>query len=94
MVDGGYDVSDYRDIAPEYGTLDDFKELLEGAHQRDLKVILDFVPNHTSDEHDWFIKSVNREEKYANYYLWGDAKYDEDGNRLPPSNWVGNIFLN
>ncbi|CAG9764642.1 unnamed protein product [Ceutorhynchus assimilis] len=93
MVDGGYDISDYRDIAPEYGTLDDFKKLLEDAHERKLKVVLDFVPNHSSDQHIWFKKSINKEEGYNEYYLWADAKYDSEGNRGPPNNWLS-VFQN
>ncbi|XP_049791269.1 maltase 2-like [Schistocerca nitens] len=87
MADYGYDISDYRDIDPLFGTMEDFEALLEGAHQRDIKVILDFVPNHSSDEHEWFIASSDptheNYEKYKDYYVWVDAK--EDGS--VPNNW-------
>lgn len=53
-----------------------------------IKVLLDFVPNHTSDEHQWFIKSVNKIEPYTNYYIWKDPIIDKNGNRTPPNNWV------
>lgn len=83
-VDAGYDISDYRDVDEIFGNLDDFKSLLKSAHDNGLRVILDFVPNHSSDEHEWFAKSVNREAGYENYYVWVDP--DESGK--PPSNWL------
>lgn len=92
QVDQGYDISDYRDVDPDYGTMDDLKELISKAHAKKIKVILDFVPNHTSDQHQWFIDSVNGVEEYRDYYVWANAKVDDDGNRVPPNNWV-NIFL-
>lgn len=83
QYDCGYDVSDYRTVAPEYGTLDDFKSFLDGAHQRGLKVILDLVLNHTSHEHPWFIESrSSRENPKRDWYIWRDGK---DGG--PPNNW-------
>jgi len=82
-ADCGYDISDYMNINPEYGTLEDFKRVLEGAHQRDMKVIMDLVVNHTSDEHEWFEKSRRRIEPYTDYYIWKDAK--PDGSL--PNNW-------
>nr|XP_017106079.2 maltase A1 [Drosophila bipectinata] len=89
MVDFGYDISDFFDIQPEYGTLDDFKALIRRANELDLKIILDFVPNHSSDENDWFVKSVNREKGYEDYYVWHDGKTNaETGEREPPSNWL------
>uniref|UniRef100_V5I8D9 alpha-glucosidase n=1 Tax=Anoplophora glabripennis TaxID=217634 RepID=V5I8D9_ANOGL len=87
QVDQGYDISDYRDIDPDYGTLDDLKELLELAKALGIKIILDFVPNHTSDQHEWFQKSVAKEEGYEDFYVWHDGKV-VDGTRVPPNNWL------
>src|ERR1700685_182316 len=75
MRDFGYDVSDYCDIDPPFGTLEDFDALLAAAHARGLRVILDFVPNHTSDRHPWFQES--RSSKLSakrDWYVWRDAK--------------------
>ena len=89
MKDFGYDISDFRDIDPIFGTLDDFKDLLNAAHDKGLKIVLDFVPNHSSDLHEWFQKSVKREEPYTDFYVWEDAiGVDNDGNPIPPNNWV------
>jgi alpha-glucosidase len=84
MVDFGYDISDYTDIHPMFGTLDDFTALLTDAHRRGLKVILDFVPNHTSDQHPWFQESrASRTNPTRDWYIWRDAKPDGS----PPNNW-------
>lgn len=89
QADFGYDISDYRDIHYEYGTLEDFEELLEECNRNNLKLILDFVPNHSSDEHDWFKKSESRVPGYENYYIWRDGKHDNHTNLMvPPTNWV------
>ena len=89
MKDFGYDISDFVDIDPIFGDLHDFKSLLDAAHERDLKVLLDFVPNHSSDEHEWFKKSVAMEEPYSDYYVWLDPKgIDDSGSPIPPNNWV------
>ena len=86
-VDNGYDISDYQDINPEYGNLDDFENLLKEAHKRGLKIVIDLVVNHTSTEHKWFIESrKGRENSYHDYYIWRDGK---DGKA--PNNW-GSIF--
>ncbi len=78
MKDFGYDVSDYTAVDPLYGTLEDFDRLVEAAHARGLKVILDFVPNHTSDEHPWFRESrSSRDNPKRDWYIWRDA----------PNNW-------
>lgn len=77
--DCGYDISDYQSVAPEYGTLDDFSMFLSESHQRGLRVILDLVLNHTSDEHPWFLQSKSsRENPKADWYVWVDT---------PPNNW-------
>jgi alpha-glucosidase len=85
MADFGYDVSDYCGVDPLFGTLADFDRLLQGAHARGLKVILDFVPNHTSDRHPWFQQSrADRTNPRRDWYIWRDAK--PDGGL--PNNWV------
>ena len=74
MEDFGYDISDYRDIAKEFGTLEDIKRLIKELHKAKIKLVMDLVVNHTSSEHEWFKKSVKREGKYADYYHWEDKK--------------------
>lgn len=86
-VDNGYDISDYQSIDERYGTLDDFKELLEKAHARGIRLIMDMVLNHTSDEHHWFKESrKSKDNRYRDYYIWRPAK-----NGKEPNNW-GNYF--
>jgi alpha-glucosidase len=88
MADFGYDVADYCGIDSTFGTLADFDELLQAAHERGLKLILDFVPNHTSSEHPWFLESrSSRDNPKRSWYLWRDAA--EDGG--PPNNWLSNF---
>ncbi len=82
-VDCGYDISDYMDIAEEFGGMDAFKKVLDGAHARGMKVIMDLVINHTSTEHEWFQKSRQRIEPYTDYYIWRPAK----PNGKLPNNW-------
>lgn len=83
MVDNGYDISDYQDINPEFGTMEDFDELLKEAKKREMKIILDLVVNHTSDEHRWFKEAIkNPKSKYRQYYIF---KKGNEGN--PPNNW-------
>jgi alpha-glucosidase len=83
QFDCGYDIADYKNVAPEYGTLAEFKTFLAGAHQRGLRVILDLVLNHTSDQHSWFIESrSSRENPKRDWYVWRDGV---DGG--PPNNW-------
>ncbi len=85
MADFGYDISDYCGIDPLFGSLEDFDRLLQEAHRRGLKVILDFVPNHTSDQHPWFQASrSSRTDGKRDWYIWRDAKADGG----PPNNWV------
>lgn len=83
----GYDVSDFRDVDPIFGTLDDFEELIETAHEKGLKVVIDFVPNHTSIKHEWFTKSEGRE-GYEEFYVWRNAS--DDGGF--PNNWVSDYI--
>ena len=86
-ADYGYDISDYMDIHPDYGNLEVFRQVLDGAHARGLKVFMDLVVNHTSDEHKWFIESrKSKDNPYHDYYYWRKGK--RRGNRLlPPNNW-------
>ncbi len=86
QADYGYDIADYCNINSEYGTLDDFKELLSLAHEKGLKVIMDLVINHTSDQHDWFKKSCARIEPYTDFYIWRKGK-GKDGKKAP-NNWM------
>lgn len=86
LVDFGYDVSDFLSINPEYGMMDDFEYLIQQADEHELKIILDLIPNHSSDEHEWFNNSVQRIEPFTNYYVWHEGKNEGDEN-LPPSNW-------
>jgi alpha-glucosidase len=77
--DCGYDISDYTDVAPEYGTLDEFKNFMAESHKRNIRVILDLVLNHTSDQHSWFLESKSgRDNPKADWYVWVDT---------PPNNW-------
>ncbi|RFU63272.1 alpha-glucosidase [Bacillus sp. V59.32b] len=81
--DNGYDISDYQDIMEEFGTMSDFDELLEEVHKRDMKLILDLVINHTSDEHPWFIESrSSKDNPKRDWYIWSDGK-----NGKEPNNW-------
>ena len=85
MLDFGYDVSDYRDVDPMFGTLDDFDALIERAHNLGLKVLIDLVLSHSSDQHPWFIESrETRDNPKADWYVWADAKPDGS----PPNNWL------
>jgi len=85
MADFGYDISDYTDIHPLFGTMADFDELLEEAHQKNIKVILDLVPNHTSDQHPWFLESrSSTDNPKRDWYIWKDAR--QDGSE--PNNWL------
>jgi len=88
MADFGYDVADYCDVDPLFGTLADFDRLVEAAHARGMKVIIDYVPNHTSDQHAWFKESrSSRNNPKRDWYIWRDAKPDGS----PPNNW-GSAF--
>jgi alpha-glucosidase len=88
MKDFGYDVADYCDIDPMFGDLATFDRLLAAAHQRNIKVIIDWVPNHTSDQHEWFIESRSRRDNpKRDWYIWRDAQPDGS----PPNNW-GSFF--
>ncbi len=85
MKDYGYDISDYCDIDPMFGTLDDFDQLIETAHELDLRIIFDLVLSHTSDQHPWFAESrASRDNARSDWYVWADARADG----TPPNNWL------
>ena len=85
--DNGYDISDYRDIMDYFGNIADFDELLEAAHKRGLKILMDLVVNHSSDEHKWFIESKkSKDNPYRDYYIWHEGKNGE-----VPNNWGGSF---
>jgi len=89
MADFGYDVANYCDVDSIFGTLDDFKALLAAAHELDIRVLVDLVPNHTSDEHPWFTAArQSKDNAYSDWYIWRDAlSVDGAGNPQPPNNW-------
>ena len=83
QYDNGYDIADYRNIDPRYGTMEDFDELVREAAKRGMYLMMDMVLNHTSTEHEWFQKALKGDPKYRNYYIFKKGK-----NGLPPTNWV------
>ncbi|KAF2083473.1 glycoside hydrolase family 13 protein [Saccharata proteae CBS 121410] len=88
QADMGYDVSDYKDIDPRYGTLEDVDHLISEVKKRDMKVMMDLVVNHTSDQHSWFLESRSSlDNPKRDWYIWKKPKYDSSGNRQPPNNW-------
>ena len=91
MDDNGYDVRNFFDVAKEFGTMEDVRTLIDKAHELGIKVILDYVLNHTSDEHPWFVESrSSKENPYRDYYIWDDGKM-KDGIKVEPTNW-GSFF--
>ncbi|KAJ8874364.1 hypothetical protein PR048_025212 [Dryococelus australis] len=88
MVDFGYDVTNQTQIDPIFGTMEDFMTLLKKTKQLGLKLIMDFIPDYTSDQHEWFKKSAKKIDPYTDYYIWLDGKIDNStGKRSPPNNW-------
>lgn len=86
--DNGYDISDYQDIMDEFGTMEDFDEMLAAAHERGIRIVMDLVVNHTSDEHKWFVESrKSTDNEYRDYYIWREGKDAQ----TPPNNW-GSCF--
>ena len=86
--DNGYDISDYQAIMTEFGTMEDFDDMLREAHERGIKIMMDLVVNHTSDEHRWFVESrKSKDNPYRDYYIWREGK----GEKMPPNNW-GSCF--
>ena len=88
--DNGYDVSDYLEVHPDFGTLDDFFELSKALKEAGIRLIIDMVLNHSSDEHAWFVESSkSKEGPYSNYYIWKDASgTDSQGHPIAPNNWT------
>ena len=85
--DNGYDISNYQAIMKEFGTMEDFEEMLQIAHEKGIKLVMDLVVNHTSDEHPWFVESrSSRENPYRDYYIWREPKAGKE-----PNNW-GSCF--
>ena len=85
MLDFGYDVADYTDVDPLFGTMADFDDLLAAAHERGIRIVVDYVPNHTSNRHAWFVESrSSRDNPKRDWYFWRDAKTDGS----PPNNWI------
>src|SRR3954453_23263764 len=85
MADFGYDVADYRDVDPIFGTLADFDALLAAAHERGIRVVVDWVPNHSSDRHEWFVESrSSRDNPRRNWYVWRDGAAGGG----PPKDWL------
>ncbi|MEI0488228.1 alpha,alpha-phosphotrehalase [Brachyspira pulli] len=85
--DNGYDVADYYNVDPSYGTMEDVEELIKEAKKRNIDIMFDMVFNHTSTEHEWFKKAINGEEKYKNYYIFKKGRV-VNGKKEPPTNWV------
>ena len=87
QMDNGYDISDYQAIHEEFGTMADWEALLAEVHDRDMRLVMDLVVNHTSNQHAWFRKSRERDPAYEDYYIWREGDTDEDGDPVPPNNW-------
>lgn len=89
QADMGYDIADYEDMDPKYGTLADMDELIAGLKERSMKLMMDLVVNHTSDQHAWFLDSrASKSSKKRDWYIWKSPRFDKDGNRQPPNNWA------
>ncbi|EMF16754.1 glycoside hydrolase family 13 protein [Sphaerulina musiva SO2202] len=89
QVDMGYDIADYEDMDPKYGTLADIDELIAGLKDRGMKLMMDLVVNHTSDQHAWFLDArSSKSSTHRDWYIWKPARYDKDGKRQPPNNWA------
>ena len=96
MVDGGYDISDYKSVHPNLGTLEDIDEMMNASHEHGIRVMIDLVTNHTSDQHEWFQKSRRREDGFGDWYIWHPGRKDDEGNLirdengrpLLPNNWA------
>lgn len=93
QVDDGYDISDFKDVDPIFGTLNDFDQLIAKANELGIKIVMDLVPNHSSNQHPWFSLSENRTEGYEDYYVWQNPNATTGE---APNNWVSssiNVWL-
>lgn len=89
QIDMGYDISDYYSIYPPYGTVEDVNKLAKELHQREIKLVMDLVVNHTSDQHPWFEEAISSTtNSRRDWYIWRKPKIGEDGKPQPPNNWV------
>ncbi|XP_035226887.1 maltase 1-like [Stegodyphus dumicola] len=89
MKDNGYDITSFTDVDPKYGNLSDFEDLMQEVKRRDLNIIVDFVANHTSNQHPWFTKSVAKVQPYSDFYVWSDPKPGLGKDEIsPPNNWL------
>ncbi|XP_024937452.1 alpha-glucosidase [Cephus cinctus] len=88
MIDFGYDISDFKGVDPMFGTMEDFENLIKTAQKLSLKVIMDYVPNHTSDQHEWFQKSLKNIAPYNDFYVWHPGKKLSNGTMAKPNNWL------
>ena len=94
MADFGYDIANFRDVDPIFGSMADFEEMKQAMHNQGLKLIMDFVPNHSSDQHEWFKKSERKEDPYVDYYVWAQPKgFNDTGDPIPPNNWVSSLII-
>ena len=85
----GYDIADYRAIHPPYGTVEDVDQLIAALHKKGMKLIMDLVVNHTSDQHAWFKQSrASLDNPRRDWYIWKKPRWDAAGNRQPPNNWA------
>lgn len=92
QVDMGYDISDYETIDAQYGDIADVDKLIAGLHDRGMKLLMDLVVNHTSNQHEWFKKSrSSKDNEYRDWYYWRKPVYDAEGKRHPPNNWEANF---
>jgi trehalose-6-phosphate hydrolase len=92
QVDMGYDISNYRVIDPQYGTIEDVDTLRDELHKRGMKLVLDLVVNHTSNQHEWFKQSrSSKDSPYRDWYVWKKPRYDAEGRRQPPNNWTAHF---
>ncbi|KAK7585990.1 hypothetical protein V9T40_000169 [Parthenolecanium corni] len=90
----GYDVQNYTDMDPLLGTIEDFDEFLDEMNKRGLKVLINFVINHNSEQHPCFKKSINRIEPYTDFYVWANPEgYHENETPIPSNNWVTHHYL-